>query len=170
MDLATLQPLVQAFLDLFIEGVSEKTRLIFPDSVHGGIRHRIPARVGIPPEYEPIPLGLDNVEFEAGEGPEASDVPYLFRDACPLQRAVVTPTEEGLDVEFIFKGRFGANEFAEGITQTICLTTNSDDLASIASECLNQVRDYLGTDASLVGTEDNPFFPPFSSTITLLES
>jgi hypothetical protein len=169
MDLATLESLVQSFLDFYILGASADTEAVFPGGVGAGIRHRSPAIVGIPPEYASIPVGLDEVEFRAGEGPEPSDVNYLFLDRCSVQRAVVSRTDDGLLVEFFFQARFGPGEFDPAITQPICLPTTGDEPSAIASECLNRVRDFLGTDASLVGTEEAPFFPSFSVLITSLD-
>lgn len=165
MDLQDLQPLVQAFLDLYILGAGPSTEVVFPGAIAPGIRHRSPARVGIPPEYEPILNELDQSEFEAGAGPEVSDVSYLFLDRCSLQRAVVSESAGGLHFRFFFRARFAAGQFDPAITQVVCLPTSGGEPEAIVSECLNRVRDFLGSDATLVGTSDNPSFPDFSSEI-----
>jgi hypothetical protein len=158
--------LVQVFLDAYVLGATDDAKAVFSPALGPGIRHRFPALVGIPPEYEPKPNGLDGTLFQKGDGPEAFDEPQaLYLDRCPLERALATANGSDLHIDFFFAVRFQPGQF-EGMNAVVCLPSG-DELSEIASECLNQLQDFLGTDAGPVGA-DPEFFPLITSAVQAL--
>jgi hypothetical protein len=128
---------------------------------------RSPAVVSIAPEYDPLPNGLDNQVFLNGAGPEAfPENRALYLDRCPLERTVVTPTGDGINIDFIFVVRFNSRQFDPNIRLPVCLPSG-DELTSIVSECLNKVIEFLGMDDTLGGTATS-FFPAITTTLQVL--
>lgn len=162
---------VQAFLDFYIVGETRASRAVFGSGAGGGIRHRLPAVVDGPPEYGPLPNGLDQTQFLNGQGPEPFDDPVaLYLDRCPLERALVTSDGvDGLEIELLFVVRFAAGRFDPSITLPVCLPSG-DELSAIANECVNQVRDYLGTDALMFGSgDDQSPYVPIATTLRVMD-
>jgi hypothetical protein len=161
---------VQAFLDFYIVGETPTSRAVFGSGAGGGIRHRTPAVVDGPPEYTPLPNGLDQTRFRNGQGPEPFDEPVaLYLDCCPLERALVTSDgDDGLDIELLFVVRFAPGRFDPTITLPVCLPSG-EELYAIANECVSQVRDYLGTDALLFGSDDDQSsYVPIATTLRVM--
>jgi hypothetical protein len=166
---AELASLAQSFLDAYVLGTPLDPQEALPARRLAGIRRRFPALLGLPPEYEPRPNGLDNTVFASGSGPESFPEPRArYLDRCPLERIVVTPTDEGAHLEFFFAVRYASRQFDPSIQEAVCLPSG-DECSSIVSECLNRLQDFLGTDAELGGASDD-VFAKFTSSVRILSN
>jgi hypothetical protein len=163
---------VQLYLDRYVTGTLVEQNDPTVPIVGPGIRRRFPAVLGIPPEYDPLPNGMDQMDpqippFKNGQGPEAfSDPLARYLDRCPLERAQVTTTADGVSIDFIFVVRYRAGQFDPSITEPVVLPSG-DELLAIMSECLSKVQEFMGTDDTLGGTA-NDFNPSLSSTFQVL--
>ena len=164
---AELTDAVQLFLDRYIVGAAQDAADPTVPVFGPGIRRRTPAVVSIPPEYAPQPNGLDNTRSTNGNGPEAFDDPVaLYLDCCPLERALVTPTADGVSINFLFVVRYAAREFDPSIGLPVCLPSGYE-LAAIVSECCNKVLEFLGVDDASSSTPASSF-PALTTTLEIL--
>jgi hypothetical protein len=171
VNVADFVGVVQAFLDFYIVGETPTSRAVFGSGAGGGIRHRTPAVVDGPPEYTQLPNGLDQTPFRNGEGPEPFDEPLaLYLDCCPLERAQVrSDGVDGLEIELFFVVRFAPGRFDPSVSLPVCLPSG-EELCAIANECVNRVRDYLGTDALIFGSgDDQSPYVPIATTLRVMD-
>jgi hypothetical protein len=154
----------ELFLKYYVEGTADPAvRAAFPNVPSlPGIFLRRPAVLEDRPEYTlPSVSPFDEQLFAAGEGPEGSEVPYLFVDRCPLARVRTTSSGTTLRVEFLAVFDFPGTQFP------VELAVPSSDLANrrirrptsfgqhvgAALECLDQLQDFLGGDLSQIQVE-----------------
>jgi hypothetical protein len=160
MNLQETLEAARLFLELYVKGSADpEVRAAFPDAGNVGIRLRRPAVLDERPDYElPGTSPFDEQLFNAGEGPENSDTPYIFSDRCPITSVATTVAGNVLNVEFLCICDFPADRFpiemAVPISQLggrrVLLPVAFGQHFGAAEECLDKLQDFLGEDASQI--------------------
>lgn len=152
---------IDAFVMLHIHGTQHpKAKAAFPGLPDlDGVHLRRPAVVGEPPDYEaPTVSPVDGEVFEPGDGPEASDEPYVFSDRCALADAVVRAQGTRVQITFTAICDFPGNEFPLELAvpvdelqrRRVLLPTALGECLWAAEECLDRLQDFLGVELTSV--------------------
>jgi hypothetical protein len=147
------------FLTLYVEGSRNPSVVAtFPEATNApGIFLRQPALLGPPPDYEPYDVSpSDGQLFAPGEGPEASSLPYIFVDRCPVAQVRVQQSGTLLTVEFDCIVDFPVEAFpielpaarSTLVRRRVLLPASMAEPQHIAAECITQMEEYLGVEST----------------------